>query len=253
MFKRAIVRRPCPEMVAGLTTAKLGPPDYQQALKQHDMYSAALETCGLELSVLEADSRHPDSTFVEDTALLTPHCAIITRPGAPSRQAEVEAIQPVVASFYDVLEFITPPGTLEAGDVMMVGRHFFIGLSARTNAPGAEQLIKLLEKYDLTGSTVTLKEMLHLKTGVSYLEHNCLVVTGELVAEPAFQKFDKVEIAPEEAYAANCVWINDRVLLPAGYPGAKRAIEAAGYETLELDVSEFRKLDGGLSCLSLRF
>lgn len=136
---------------------------------------------------------------------------------------------------------------------MMVDSHYYIGLSARTNLHGAQQLTSILEKYRMGASLVELKDMLHLKTGLAYLEKNNLLVAGEFFDHPQFQKFNLLPIETEENYAANCIWVNDHVLIPAGYPIAKETIERAGYSTIEVDVSEFRKLDGGLSCLSLRF
>ena len=152
-----------------------------------------------------------------------------------------------------MVEEIKEPGTLEAGDVMMVGSHYFIGLSERTNAQGACQLISILNKYGMTGSAVSLKNVLHLKSGVSYLENNNLLVTGEFKYHPEFQKYNLILIDGEEKYAANSLWINNNVLVPQGFPITKSKIEVLGYQTIEVDVSEFRKLDGGLSCLSLRF
>lgn len=253
MFSRAIVRTPCPEMIYGLSSAKLGKPDYAKALEQHAAYVEALESCGLAVTVLAADSAYPDSCFVEDTALLTPHCAIITHPGATSRQGESKAMLPVLGQFYDTVYQIEPPATIEAGDIMMVAKHFYIGLSERTNKQGALQMIAFLERHGMTGSLVTMGEMLHLKTGLSYLEHNTLVLSGEMVDKAEFNSFTKILIEPDEAYAANCIWVNDKVLLPSARPKAQAAIERAGYETVLLDTSEFEKLDGGLSCLSLRF
>jgi dimethylargininase len=253
MFTKAIVKTPCPEMVNGISSAKLGKPDYAKALEQHSAYINALESCGLKVTVLEADSAYPDSCFVEDAALVTPNCAIITRPGALSRRGETTAIEQALASFYEDIAYINPPGTLDAGDMMMVGKHFSIGLSERTNRAGAKQMIAILEAHGLSGSTITMNEMLHLKTGVSYLEHNNLVVTGEMVSKAEFKEFNKIIIDEAEAYAANCIWVNDYVLLPQGRPKAKAAIEAAGYKVISLNTSEFEKLDGGLSCLSLRF
>lgn len=253
MFSKAIVKTPCPEMISGISSAQLGKPDYPKALEQHQAYITALEHCGLEVWVLEPDSAFPDSCFVEDTALVTPNCAIITNPGAASRKGETKAIAEALTTFYPNLLFIEAPGTLDAGDMMMVGNHFYIGLSERTNQEGARQMISHLEVNGQSGSTVAMNEMLHLKTGVSYLEYNNLVVTGEMVTKPAFDAFNKIIVAKDEAYAANCIWVNDYVLLPAGRPKARAAIEQAGYQVIPLDTSEFEKLDGGLSCLSLRF
>ena len=253
MFKRAIVRKPGKSMLKGLTTAELGLPDYENALVQHAEYIKVLKECGLEVMVLEEDEKHPDSTFVEDTALLTRECAIITNPGALSRRGEIIEIKNVLKEYYSNIEEVQEPGTIDAGDIMMVGSHFYIGLSERTNEKGAEQVVEYLEKYGMRGSTVNLVEVLHLKTGVSYLERNNLVACGEFISKEEFQGFNILEIDKDESYAANCIWVNDTVLIPRGFPKAKKMIKSAGYEIKEVDVSEFRKLDGGLSCLSLRF
>lgn len=253
MFTKAIVRTPGKSMLNGISTAGLGLPDYQLALKQHTAYIAALEECGLDVTVLPADEAYPDSTFVEDVALLTPRCAIITNPGAETRRGEIAAIKPVLQDFYTNIEEVREPGRVEAGDIMMVGKHFYIGLSARTNLAGAQQVIGFLEKYGLSASVITLKDVLHLKTGIAYLENNILLACGEFLTKPELQQFNILEIDASESYAANCIWVNGTVILPAGYPKAKQVIAAAGYPIIEVDVSEFRKLDGGLSCLSLRF
>ena len=253
MFKNAIVRKPCPEMIDGLTSVSLGRPDFLKAMEQHSLYVEALRSCGLNVKVLEADSQFPDSVFVEDVALCTSECAIVTNPGAPSRNGEKIKIRPVLESFYTQVESIKSPGSLDAGDVMMVGKHFYIGISQRTNTQGAEQLIAFLGRYGMTGTLVPLKEMLHLKSGLSYLEPNLLLITGEFINHSAFADFQKIEVDPDESYAANSLWVNSSVLVPAGFPKTRKKIEQAGYRTKVLDVSEFRKLDGGLSCLSLRF
>jgi len=253
MFKNAIVRLPCPEMINGLTSVSLGKPDYNSALDQHARYVEVLQTCGLEVKVLEAERQYPDSVFVEDVALCTPECAIVTNPGAPSRNGEQLKMKPYLETYYNQVETIEWPGTLDAGDVMMVGNHYYIGNSERTNREGADQLIRILEKQGMTGSIVPLKKMLHLKSGLSYLEENTLLICGEFIDHPAFEGFHKIEVDPDESYAANSLWINSIVLVPAGFPKTLKKIEQAGYSSITLDVSEFQKLDGGLSCLSLRF
>lgn len=253
MFTKAIVRKPSKSMIDGITSANLGVPDYENALKQHRNYIEALKSCGIEVIVLDADEQYPDSTFVEDVALLTPYCAIITNPGAPSRRGEVNEMRELLKKYYTDIEEIKSPGYVEAGDIMMVGNHYYIGLSERTNLIGAEQMISALKKQRLKGSIVRFEKVLHLKTGLAYLENNNLAVCGEFVNHPEFVKFNKIIIPEEESYAANCIWVNDTVIIPAGFPKAKKSIQHAGYSTLEVDVSEFQKLDGGLSCLSLRF
>ncbi len=256
MFKNVIVRRPCKAMISGITSAPgLGRPDYELALKEHDAYIAALRSCGVEVTVLEADEDYPDSCFVEDPAVITRKCAIITNPGAPTRRGEAMRILPVIQKFFaaEDIEFIKDPGTLEGGDVMMVGDHFYVGRSARTNEEGIRQFIAILNRHGLTGSEVPLELVLHLKTGVNYIENNNMLVCGEFIDKPDFAKYNKIVIPEQEAYAANCIWMNGTVIVPTGYPTVEKKVREAGYPVLLVDTSEYRKLDGGLSCLSLRF
>ena len=136
---------------------------------------------------------------------------------------------------------------------MMVGDHFYVGRSARTNAEGIRQFVAILEKHGLSGSEVPLTEVLHLKMGVNYIENNNMLVCGEFVAKEAFRQFNRIVIPEDEAYAANCIWVNGKVIVPDRFPAVEKKIREAGYEVLRVDTSEYRKLDGGLSCLSLRF
>ncbi|WP_394175891.1 dimethylarginine dimethylaminohydrolase family protein [Thalassotalea litorea] len=253
MFTRAIVRKPCKAMLSGLTTANMGLPDYELACEQHQDYISALKECGLQVTELPALEAYPDSCFVEDVALLTPNCAIITNPGAQSRRGETEHIEDAIQEFYPQLLRIGSKGHVEAGDIMMVGKHFYIGLSERTDTHGASQLMDMLALHGMTGSMVAMSELLHLKTGLSYLENNNLLTYGEMHTHPDFADFNRIEIDADEDYAANSVWINGTVLVPKGFPKALHKIQQLGYKTREVDMSEFQKLDGGLSCLSLRF
>ena len=256
MFQNVIVRRPCRAMTEGITSnPQLGKPDYELALRQHDAYIAALKSCGVSVTVLPADERYPDSCFVEDPAVITRKCAIITNPGAASRNGEKDEIVGAIRAFFpeECIEYIQSPGTLEGGDVMMVGDHFYVGRSARTNEEGIRQFLAILEKYGLSGSEVPLEKVLHLKTGVNYLENNNMLVSGEFTDKAEFSAYNRVEIPEEEAYAANCIWVNGTVIVPSGYPAVEAAVRALGYPVLLVDTSEYRKLDGGLSCLSLRF
>ncbi len=272
MFTRAIVRPPASNFAEGLTTADLGAPNYQRALKQHEDYCAALEQCGLTLIRLAADSLHPDSTFVEDTAVLTNHCAVLTRPGADSRAGEVTSIGKVLSGFYPSLLSIQPPGTLDGGDVCEAGNHFFIGVSERTNEGGAQQLAELLARFGYTSSLVDIRKsgtgvppvthaqdarathhILHLKSGLAYLGDGRLVVIDALADRPEFCGYDVVRVDASDEYAANCVRVNAHVLVAAGYPAFAGTMRQLGYRTIELEMTEFQKMDGGLSCLSLRF
>jgi len=240
-------------MINGLSNSNLGRPDYNKALEQHSRYIDALRSCNLEVIVLDADDNYPDSVFVEDTALLTPQCAIITNPGAASRRGEVYEISEILKNYFSNIEHIQAPGTVDAGDIMMAGSHYYIGLSERTNNDGANRVSKILDKYGMTSLIVPIKNVLHLKSGIAYLENNNLVACGEFMKNTEFQKFNIIEVDENESYAANCVWINGTVLIAQGFPKIKRAIQSYGYKIIELNVSEFRKLDGGLSCLSVRF
>ena len=256
MFKNVIVKTPCAAMTKGITShPELGAPIYEKALEQHAAYIETLKSLGVEVTVLPADEDYPDSCFVEDPALLTKHCAVITNPGAASRKGETAAIEPAVAKFYpsDKIYHITDPGTLEGGDVMMCGDTFYVGLSDRTNEEGIRQLGEILGKYGCKVIAVPLAEVLHLKTGVVYLENGTMLAAGEFLDKPELAGYKKIPVPEDEAYAGNCIWVNGTVIVPEGYPKTKAAIEAAGYKTVTCDTSEYRKLDGGLSCLSLRF
>ena len=254
MFENAIVRKPGHSLVNGITsTPKLEKPNYEIALKQHDTYIEALEFCGVKVAILQADERFPDSCFVEDVAVCTKKFAMIARPGTTSRKGEEKEIIGAIKKYYNNLEYIKEPETLEGGDIMMVKDHFYIELSRRTNREGAKQLIKALEKYGMTGSIVKMSEMLHLKSGLAYLEDNMLLVAGEFINNIEFKKFNKIVVDEDEIYSANCIRLNDYVLMPAGYSKTRGRIEKAGYKTIVTDTSEYRKINGGLSCLSLRF
>ena len=283
VFSKAIVRPPSRTFAEGLTTAGLGAPDYHRALEQHAAYGAALEECGLELIRLEADERHPDSCFVEDAAVIAESSAdyadsksddlraariqaILTRPGAPSRQEEVVSMRSELARLFPSLCEIRSPGTLDGGDVCEAGPHFFIGISERTNEDGARELAEILTTYGYTSSFVDIRtrardarataratSLLHLKSGVAYLRDKTLVITDTLAYREEFHEYDLLRVEPGEEYAANCIEVNGRVLIAAGHPRFAKKLCELGYETMELEMSEFQKMDGGLSCLSIRW
>jgi dimethylargininase len=256
LFTRAIVRIPGNNFADGLTTVSLGTPNFDMVLAQHTQYCDALRQCGLELTTLKPDLRYPDSTFVEDAAILTPHAAILTRPGASSREGEVAAIRPAIDSFYSRLLTIDAPGTVDGGDICEAEDHFFIGVSLRTNEEGARQLAALLGAHGYTASTIDIRPMttiLHLKSGISYIGDNTLVVMEEMAVNPQFDRFNRIRVSAAESYGANCVRVNDRVLVADGFPHLRDELIARGFNPLVLNMSEFQKMDGGLSCLSLRF
>lgn len=256
MFRKAIVRPPAENFGEGLTTVNMGAPVYEKALAQHERYCEALIECGLSLIWLPADREYPDSTFVEDAAVLTPRGAILTRPGAHSRLGEVAAIEALLADFFPACRRIAPPGTLDGGDVCEAGDHFFIGLSQRTNEEGARQLERFLSESGFSSALVDIRGVggiLHLKSGIAWLDGRTLVVIDSLAEDPAFRGWDRVRVAETEDYAANCVRINDTVLVAEGFPRLERKLRDRGQRLVALPMSEFQKMDGGLSCLSLRF
>ncbi len=256
MFRNAIVRVPGANFQDGLTNATLGKPSYPQAMEQHAAYCSALERCGLRVLALPADLQHPDSTFVEDTAIVTSRSAILARPGAKSRQGEVSGIREALGRFFSAFHQVEPPGTLDGGDICEAGNHFFIGLSHRTNEDGARQMAEFLAGDGFSSSIVDIRAMngvLHLKSGIACLSDNHLVVMDSMADLPHFRDYDLIRVEREETYAANCVRVNDYVLLPSGRPRLESALKERGYKTYPLDMTEFEKMDGGLSCLSLRF
>ncbi|MES2017997.1 MAG: arginine deiminase family protein [Pseudomonadota bacterium] len=256
MFTNAIVRLPASNFADGLTTVSLGVPDFATTIVQHQRYCGALRECGLTLTHLDADPRYPDSTFVEDVAILMERGAIMTRPGADSREGEVAHMRSVLPAFYPELAEIIAPGTLDGGDICEAGEHVVIGISLRTNEHGARQLADWLERLGYTTSFVDIRQtpgILHLKSGIAYIGDGRMVVIDALADHPALQQFELIRVAPAEDYAANCVRVNRHVLMASGYPQLEATLRALGYAVIALDMSEYQKMDGGLSCLSLRF
>ncbi len=255
-FTRAIVRTPATTFADGVTTATFGAPSFDLAREQHARYCEALEACGVRVDVLDADSGFPDSTFVEDTAVVVGTCAVLTRPGAPSRIGEIATMRTALERRFETLHIIEAPGTLDGGDVCEAGERFFIGISHRTNSEGAAQLATIVRRMGYSATLVDIRAMpglLHLKSGLSYLGENRFVAQDELRSHLDLHDAEAVPVVAHEEYAANCVRLNDRVLFPAGFPELEGTLVALGYAPLLLDVSEFRKMDGGLSCLSIRF
>jgi dimethylargininase len=256
MFSKAIVRAPSENFADGLTSVDLGVPVFETALVQHRAYCEALVRCGLSLIELDPDPKYPDSTFVEDTAILTESCAVITRPGAASRSGEILSMTGTLSKYYDKLDLVQPPGTIDGGDVCQIDNHFMIGISDRTNEEGAHQLSNYLQATGFTSGHVDIRGtdgLLHLKSGVSYLGENRILVTDALAGVKQLEGFELVDVPEDEEYAANCIRVNDYLLFAAGFPKLRNTLEGLGYKIIEVEMSEFQKMDGGLSCLSLRF
>jgi dimethylargininase len=255
-FTRAVVCPPAATFPEGITSSSLGPPDLALALEQHDAYCQALERLGVTLVRLPPDPRHPDSTFVEDTAIVTGRDAILTRPGAPSRAGEVAAVRAVLGECFHELAEITPPGTADGGDVCEAGDHFFIGLSGRTNPEGAAQLAEWLAARGFSASVIDIRKLpglLHLKTGLSWLGERRLLATQGIAGHDGLHGWEIVRVPDGEDYAANCVMLDDTLLVARGFPATSAVLGELGYALAPLDLSEYRKMDGGMSCLSVRW
>lgn len=209
------------------------------------------------LITLPADDALPDSTFIEDTALILPRQgAILTRPGATSRMAEVEAVGEALRAFFPELGQIMAPGTLDAGDVCEAGATVFVGISHRTNVEGARQLAAWLQPFGFTTRMVDIREtpgILHLKSGVVALDADHLLCIDALATQEVFASHHILRVPAGEEYAANCVRINEVIFVADGFPATHTLLSQAGYTLEALSVGEFAKMDGGLSCLSLRF
>lgn len=252
MFNRAIVRKPGPDCGRGLTRSGLGPPDFEEILAQHGRYVKALRDLGLTVTVLPPAAGFPDSYFVEDAAVVTPRLAVITNLGAKSRRGEEDSIEPVLAKFRPTVR-LKPPATVEGGDVLMVENHFFIGVSERTNLEGARALGRHLQEHGHSWTPVPVAAGLHLKSSVNYVGQGRLIVTPDFAERTEFENFPKIVIDSGEEYAANTLWVNGSLIVPRGFPKTRKKLEKLGLPIIELDTSEVRKMDGGLTCMSLRF
>ena len=251
IFTKVIARRPSLSFGGGITSAGLGSPEPELVSVQHEAYCEALRSCGVEVILLDAVEEFPDSTFVEDTAVIAGGCAVITRPGHPSRLLEAELIEPVLSRYLEI-DRIASPGRIDGGDVLEIDDRILIGLSERTNAEGARQLCGFFERDGFSCGTVPVAGGLHLKSGVSYLGNGIVLADGSTAGIESLAGLEIISVADGEEYCANCIPVNGRILFPSGFPRTRDLLACTGLQIVELDMSEFRKMDGGLSCLSLR-
>jgi dimethylargininase len=253
-FTHAIIRKPGRSVTGGLRAVDTGAPDLALMLDHHAAYVAALRSTGATVVELEAAEAYPDSVFVEDTALCLPEGAVVMRPGAPSRLGEAAEMAPHLRALYRQVLEIKGPGFIEGGDVLVTEREILIGRSARTNAEGIAELTGLVAPWGHKVREVfTPPGVLHFKTDCSLLDADTILSTERLAASGCFDGYRVIFTAVGEEAAANTIRFNDVVLMPAGFPGTKDAISAAGFTVMEIGNSECAKLDGGMSCLSLRF
>ena len=255
-YQHCIVRTPSHSCLEGITTsAFLGKVDYENAIRQHEAYIRALEQTGVRVKVLPARKEFPDSCFVEDVAVISPYGAIVTNPGAPSRNGEKEAIIPALKEFFpeEKIYYLQNPGTMDGGDVLLIENCYYVGISRRTNVDGFCQFREIGRGFGMDAVAVPVTDILHLKTGVVYVGEGRVLISGEFIRRPEFDGFEKFEVPEEEAYGANIIRMNGKIIVASGYPSVSRKLREWGYDIIETDTSEYKKIDGGLTCLSLRF
>lgn len=253
-YRRAIVRPPAPNFKDGITTANLGAPDYHLALKQHQKYCDVLRRLGIKLIELPPDPKHPDAPFVEDTAVVVGKCAVVNHMGDRRRRGEQEPVKKILQRYFKLYQ-IKSPGRLDGGDVLKIKDHFFIGQSKRTNREGAKQLSQIVRKEGFDVSLVPVKSVLHLKTGVSYAGNHTILLNKEFANHPAFKDYHKIITLKKENHAANCLNINGALVILKGFADTKEKIvdRNLSEKIIELDMSEYQKMDGSLTCLSILF
>jgi dimethylargininase len=253
-FTQAITRAPGPGIADGLRAVDRGAPDLDLFKRHHTDYIAALKSAGAAVASLDPLAGFPDAVFVEDTALCLPEGAILMRPGAPSRLGETRAMAPVLAGFYDEVLTIGGPGTIEGGDILTTEREILVGRSSRTDAQGIGELRRLAATWGYRVREVqTPPGVLHFKTDCALIDEETILATDRLAATGCFAGYRLIHTPAGEEAAANAVRVNDLLLLPAGFPRTAERLTAAGYAIREIGNSEAAKLDGGMSCLSLRF
>jgi dimethylargininase len=251
--KRALVRRPGPRLDDGLIThIRRTPIDQAKAHRQWLAYAAAFQAEGWELYEVDPADDCPDAVFVEDTAVIVDECAVLARPGIDSRGPEVDAIAPAVDAVRPTFR-IGAPGTLEGGDVLRVGRTFFVGQTPRTNAEGTRQLAAFMEPHGYDVVPATPRGCLHLKSAVTYIGDGTVLVNPEWIDVDLFSRWQCVPVPAEEPFGANALLAGEIVHVSASAPLTRRKLDALGFATRALDTSEFEKAEAALTCLSLIF
>lgn len=235
-----------------LTHLERQPIDLLRAQSQHHAYEAALRSLGVEVVSLPPIPDLPDSVFVEDAAIVLDECAIITRPGADSRKPETELIAQALAPFRK-LSHIQPPATVDGGDVLAVGKTLFVGISSRSNQAAIEQMQSILTPFEYKIRGVRVSGCLHLKSAVTQVGKNQLLLNPAWVKKDDFPGMDSIEVDPSEPYAANAVLLGDAVIYPISFPKTRARLQAAGVKLILVDASELAKAEGAVTCCSIIF
>lgn len=251
---RILSRRPTPNFADGLTTQDLGQPDVDLALAQYEAYLTALRDCGLDVTVLESEANYPDGHFVEDPIIIFHDLAFVCKSGAEQRQGEAEGLLPRLANLR-VIEISGDDAYMDGGDILICADRVLVGLSERTTVAGADALRKALQtvKPDIRVDTVKFEGVLHLKSGLTELVPGVLIHDPLLKTDYSLDWAEVITLPAEEGYAADTMPVNDILFLAKGYPTALAIAERYYKKFITLDMSEFQKMDGGLTCLSLRY
>lgn len=253
-FSHAVTRKPCEAIIKGLRAVDTGTPDLAVFMQHHEDYVAALKSTGAHVTTLDSLEEFPDSVFVEDAALCLPECAIAMRPGAPSRLREAEAMVPALAELYGEVLRINGPGYIDGGDILVTEREILVGTSARTDSAGIEELRTLVAPWGYkVRELATPAGVLHFKTDCSLLDEETVLSTKRLAESGCFEGYRVLYTAEGEEACANSIRFNELVIMPDGFPKTEALLREAGYNIRKVGNSEAAKLDGGMSCLSLRF
>ncbi len=228
------------------------PIDIKRAIDQHRAYEQLLSELGVRVVQLVAEPDLPDAVFVEDPAVVVDEVAVISRMGAISRRPEAKSLAAML-SLYRPLEFLTEPATLDGGDVMRIGRTLYVGVSARTNREGIEQLTNLLGRYDYEVKPVEVRGCLHFKSACSCVGNDTVLVNRSWIGSEPLHRFELIDVPDEESAAANALLVNDVVILPASFPKTRALLERRGFRVRSIDMSELQKAEAGVTCTSLIF
>ena len=248
----AITRLPSPNLAqCELSYLKRQPIDYSQACLQHQAYRKFLQRSGAEVITLEAN-QHPDSVFVEDNALVLDEVAVMTSMGVASRQGENPEIAIYLAD-YRSIERISPPATIEGGDILKIGKRLYVGRSPRTNSAGIQHLTELTRPYGYQVIPVTLKDCLHLKSACVALDEDSIFMNPAWVNPDTFRDLQIHTVPSEEPWSANCLAINGHIGVSASFPTAADQLRRLGFDVSMIDNTEFIKAEAGLTCMSLLF
>ena len=249
----AITNVPSPLLHLGVRTfAEDAALDHEVALREHEGYRAALERCGCRVILLEVNSEHPDSVFVEDTALVLDEVAIMMSPGAPSRRDEPRAIEPALRDFRPILR-IDPPAMIDGGDIVRCGRRLYVGQSQRTNEAGIAALGALVARYGYDVVGIPVFGCLHLKSGCSALPDGRFLVNPNWIDVSPLPSDQLVPVPADEEWAGDVLVIGERIIVSDAFPEACDLLSGLGWEVVPVSVSEFAKVEGGVTCLSLVF